>query len=144
MQQLVLFETENSFYKEQEYIISDSNDTKICRICNIEKNLDEFHLDRGSPYSKCKDCFSEYQKILRKIKKTAPPKPSDNKCECCRKVVEKLVCDHHANTEIFRGWLCTDCNVASGLVGDTYLGACKLFNYLYSRKLGGDLESTGH
>lgn len=81
---------------------------------------------------------------MRKIKKEAPTKPKNGKCQCCGKPVYKWVCDHHPNTDIFRGWICRDCNIASGLMGDSYDGASQLFNYLYSRKLGGDLESTGH
>ena len=99
-------------------------------------------MDRGVPYSKCKKCFSNYKKILRKIKKHAPPKPKNGKCECCGKPVSEWVCDHHSNTDFFRGWVCRQCNIASGLIGDSYHGASQLFNYLYSRKLGGDLEST--
>jgi hypothetical protein len=140
MKQLSLFDEDISTLDE-EFLSSDigegliSDNTKICRICNQEKSLDEFHLDRGSPYSKCKECFSDYQKTLRKIKKTAPAKPADGKCECCGRTVNKWVCDHHPNTEIFRGWVCGDCNVSSGLMGDTYHGAIKLTNYLYKRRL---------
>jgi hypothetical protein len=132
MEQLFLFETDDDPIDKEE-IISDQS-TKICRICHIEKSIDDFHLDRGSPYSKCKDCFGEYQKILRKIKKNAPAKPENGKCECCGKIVTKWVCDHYPNTEIFRGWVCGDCNVASGLMGDSYEGSIKLFNYLWQRK----------
>ncbi len=142
MQQMILFEIEDSYISEQDEMISNFSNTKTCRICFQEKALDDFHLDRGSPYSKCKECFSAYQKTLRKIKKEAPPKPIDGKCECCKNLVNRWVCDHHPNTEIFRGWVCDKCNISSGLMGDTYDGASKLFNYLYSRKLGGDLEST--
>ena len=117
---------------------------KTCRICQIQKSVNDFHLDRGAPYSKCKECANQYKQVIRHIKKYAPPKPSDGKCECCGKCFDKLICDHHANTTIFRGWICGNCNIAAGLMGDTYNGASTLFNYLYARKLGGDLESTGH
>ena len=133
MQQLILFDIEDYTNIEDDTIIDSS--TKVCRICSTEKPVDEFHLDRGSPYSKCKECFSIYQKTLRKIKKNAPPKPENGCCECCGKLVTKWVCDHYPNTEIFRGWVCGDCNIASGLVGDSYTGAISLLNYLYSRKL---------
>lgn len=133
-QQLILFDIEDISLDDKEDIISDSSQ-KTCRICKVEKPIEDFHLDRGSPYSKCKVCFSEYQKTLRKIKKAAPEKPKDGKCECCGKVVTKWVCDHHPNTEIFRGWVCGECNVASGLIGDSYHGAIKLSTYLYQRRL---------
>ena len=130
MQQLALFDIDILI---EDKTISDN--TKICRICNKEKYLDDFHLDRGSPYSKCKECFSEYQNTLRKIKKNAPSKPADHRCECCGKITEKWFCDHYPNTDNFRGWVCFECNTASGLVGDSYDGAVKLFNYLFHRKI---------
>ena len=105
---------------------------KVCRICHKEKPIDDFHLDRGSPYSKCKECFSDYQKGLRNAKKTAPDKPE--KCECCGKIPEKWICDHYPGTDNFRGWVCSNCNLAAGYVDDSYEGAVKLVNYLYQRK----------
>lgn len=141
MKQLNLFQDvveETSEETSEEYLISDldevadSDTTKVCRICHKEKSIDNFHLDRGSPYSKCKECFSDYQKSLRNAKKTAPDKPE--KCECCGKIPEKWVCDHYPGTDIFRGWVCSNCNLAAGYVDDSYEGAVKLVNYLYQRK----------
>jgi hypothetical protein len=140
MSQLFLFDDDSSSEN-----ISDSNaaefveqiqeedkDTKACRICNKLKNIDDFFLDRGKAYSKCKDCFSVYQKGLREAKKSAPEKPLT--CECCGKVPEKWICDHYPNTDNFRGWVCSNCNLAAGYVGDSYEGAVQLVNYLYKRK----------
>ena len=139
MNQLFLFNDDESGVVEpidntesisESEIVNES--TKVCRICNETKNIEDFFLDRGKPYSKCKDCFSEYQKDLREAKKNAPPKP--DKCECCGRIPEKWVCDHYPKTDIFRGWVCSDCNLAGGYMGDTYDGAVKLVNYLYARK----------
>lgn len=138
MKQLSLFD-DVIIEQEPEFLSSDlvevliSDNTKICRICNQNKPIDDFHLDRGSPYSKCKECFSDYQKSLRAAKKSAPDKPA--KCECCGKIPDKWVCDHYPGTEIFRGWVCSNCNLAAGYMDDTYEGAIKLFNYLYERKV---------
>lgn len=105
---------------------------KVCRICRVEKSTEEFYLDRGAIYSKCKDCCKEYSIGLNEAKKNAPDKP--DKCECCGKSVDKWYCDHHPQTSKFRGWICFNCNNAAGSVGDSYEGAVNLLNYLYNRR----------
>lgn len=132
MTQLNLFDND----KEEENTDNEDNvtkDTKLCRICCTEKSKDHFFLDRGKLYSKCRDCFKQYNKDLREVHKKAPKKPDF--CECCGKVPKKWACDHYPNSRIFRGWICWECNNAAGSVGDSYEGAVKLFNYLYRKKL---------
>ena len=130
MKQLNLF---NSDDDKDDKVKNNSSDTKQCRICKVYKTLDNFYLDRGAVYSKCKQCSKEYNKGLKTAKENAPPKP--DRCECCGQKVDKWYCDHHPNSNKFRGWVCFKCNNAAGSVGDSYEGAVKLFNYLYSRKL---------
>lgn len=127
MNQLKLFEIETTN-------INKSSDKKTCRICLEEKSVDDFYLDRGAVYSKCKDCCKEYNEGLKTAKQNAPQKPSDGLCECCGVKVTKWYCDHHPNTTKFRGWVCFKCNNAAGSVGDSYEGAVKLFNYLFKNK----------
>lgn len=122
----------NLFTTDSDEAVADGN-TKQCRICNKYKTLDNFYLDRGAVYSKCKQCSKEYNKGLKAAKENAPPKP--DRCECCGSKVDKWYCDHHPNSNKFRGWVCFKCNNAAGSVGDSYEGAVKLFNYLYQRKL---------
>ena len=105
---------------------------KKCRICHKNKSSHDFYLDRGKCYSKCKVCANKYKKELRNVHKKAPKKPKY--CECCGKIPTKWACDHYANTTIFRGWVCWECNNAAAAVGDTYEGSVKLFNYLYARR----------
>lgn len=133
MKQLNLFQIDDS-NKVIDKVI-DKENTKQCRICKEYKSFDNFYLDRGAVYSKCKKCCKEYDKGLKTAKENAPPKPKDNKCECCGVEVTKWYCDHHPNTSKFRGWVCFKCNNAAGSVGDSYEGAVKLFNYLYGRRL---------
>jgi hypothetical protein len=109
----------------------DSN-TKTCRICKVNKSIDDFFYDRGKLYSKCKQCFKKYNQQLKEVHKKAPAKPKT--CQCCGKVPIKWACDHYPNTSKFRGWVCWECNNAAGSVGDSYEGAVKLFNYLYNRR----------
>jgi hypothetical protein len=142
MQQLVLFDIANEVDKEslsldkEEGLISE--DTKICRICKLEKSKDDFFLDRGKLYSKCRDCFKKYHQDLKEVHKNAPEKP--DRCECCNKIPTKWACDHHPNSTIFRGWVCWECNNAAGSIGDSHEGAFKLFNYLSERQLPTDTQ----
>lgn len=128
MQQLTLFDISN----QEDNDISNLS-TKTCRICNIEKPIDDFYLDRGALYSKCKNCCAEYKRLQNIAKKNAPEKPDS--CECCGKITDTFYCDHYPNTDKFRGWVCFECNTAAGYVGDSYEGVVKLFNYLYQRRI---------
>lgn len=130
MDQLYLFDGFDEDKPEE----NTTDNTKVCRICKIEKSVEEFYLDRGAVYSKCKDCCKEYSVNLKQAKENAPNKPENNSCQCCGKLTEKWYCDHHPNTNLFRGWVCFECNTAAGNVGDHYTGAVKLLNYLYNRR----------
>lgn len=65
-----------------------------------------------------------------------PSRPAPAKCECCGRRFEDLsthhgACfDHNHKTGKFRGWLCNDCNIALGRLGDTKKGVLKLLRYL--------------
>ena len=124
--QLLLFDIE--YDNEEEDIID--TDKKVCRICKIEKNISEFRLDRGAIYSRCKTCCQIESKILYDIKKTAPPKPEDKKCQCCGKITTKWYCDHSHKTLKFRGWVCFDCNQGIGFLGDNADGVWSALIYL--------------
>lgn len=138
MKQLHLFSDETENTETNAEICVDTKielndlDVKICRICQIEKSIDNFFLDRGKLYSKCKECFKKYNQDLKIVHKNAPKKPE--RCECCDKIPIKWACDHYPNSTKFRGWICWECNNAAGSVGDSYEGAVKLFNYLFKRK----------
>lgn len=128
IEQLLLFDTQ---YEEDNII--DTN-KKVCRICKIEKDIDDFRLDRGAVYSRCKECCSKESKILYQIKKIAPDKPKDGKCQCCRKITTKWYCDHCHDTLKFRGWVCFDCNQGIGFLGDKPIGVFRALVYLLKNK----------
>ena len=46
-----------------------------------------------------------------------PPRPADNRCQCCHEVV-KLCLDHDHETGLFRGWICKPCNTGIGRSDD--------------------------
>ena len=117
----------------------DLSNQKRCIYCNVSKSIDMFpkHKSRNDGYdSRCKQCKKDRGKIVARIKKFAPPKPSV--CDCCgnppklgngrRKV--GLACDHDPVTDTFRGWLCGECNVSIGHLGDNIDGLQKAMDYL--------------
>jgi hypothetical protein len=51
-------------------------------------------------------------------------------CEICSRVFEKLVLDHCHDTGLIRGWLCRNCNLGMGLLGDSQDGLLNAVAYL--------------
>lgn len=126
--------------EEKEVNLSDSflPDTKVCRKCGIEKPIDSFSR-RGEGKVKrrinidCKECISKEAKVIRDLRKTAPPVPEV--CDCCGKVPtgphrKALQLDHCHKTGQFRGWICDSCNVSISRAGDTLEGVQNLVRYL--------------
>ena len=105
-----------------------------CRHCDTVKPRDMFRLyrratgDRECRSTSCKQCQQYNGRVVRAIRKTAPPIPDH--CECCGKANGKLVLDHCYDTETFRGWLCSHCNLSIGLLGDTAAGLQRAMDYL--------------
>jgi hypothetical protein len=105
---------------------------KVCRICNEEKTLERFGKHKhasGGLDSRCKKCISKDKalrtKLLKEYEHTRP-----EVCECCEKKHKKTLClDHDHETGEFNGWLCDDCNVGIGRLGDTIDGLMKAVKY---------------
>lgn len=114
-------------------------DQKTCMYCLETKSIDMFpkHKSRNDGYdSRCKQCKTTRAKTVSRIKKFAPTKPSV--CDCCGKPPKigngrrnvGLSCDHDPITDTFRGWICSDCNLSIGLLGDNIEGLQKAIDYL--------------
>jgi protein-arginine kinase activator protein McsA len=116
-----------------------SLETKICTSCHKERLLTEYHNNPGSYKNRrnvCKYCRKKggladagaSRDLMKKYKITRPPVGTP--CACCGKTNEKLLCDHIHNTEIIRGFICDNCNVGIGRLGDTLDGVMKAVQYL--------------
>ena len=68
------------------------------------------------------------EKIVRKLRKTAPLKPKV--CDCCGEAPMKWVLDHDHKTKKFRGWICEACNLGLGKFGDSVIKMQKGVEYL--------------
>ena len=119
----------------------------MCRVCNIEKPLDDFHKaprNFGGRHHRCKRCAYEdnerkrcdpankarYAKYARRtnLKRyygisedeyEQILKDQDFVCAICNEPSEKtLAIDHDHNTGRIRGLLCHRCNTGIGLFND--------------------------
>jgi len=88
--------------------------------------------ERGGNQSAEKHWNWQGGKGTRFLRKTAPPKP-DN-CEICGRLASEfkkgLQLDHCHKTNRFRGWLCSNCNTALGLVKEDVATLEALIKYL--------------
>lgn len=102
-----------------------------------------FGKDGGANYLRyeCKECARKQAKILREIKKSAPPIPEDYRCPICNRNEteakgynknKKFVwcADHDHKTNRFRGWLCHKCNLGLGNFDDDLERLKKSIEYL--------------
>ena len=79
-----------------------------------------------------------------------PAHPTPTECECCgRREPKSLAADHCHRTGIPRGWLCSRCNGALGLLGDDIAGIEQMRSYLLKYSAfawmedGGSLRAPG-
>lgn len=117
--------------------------SKECLYCKTKKPLSHFakhsgHFDGHD--GRCKVCCRKRVKEVKKIRRTAPPITTT--CQCCGKQTKyqndhykptKLCLDHNPLTKKFRGWLCKECNMAIGLLGDDLKGVQNAIDYLKNR-----------
>ena len=69
------------------------------------------------PKSICKNCARRQTALRKRLDVENPHPPAGTSCQiCCR--VSKLNLDHCHATGKFRGYLCRECNLACGLLGD--------------------------
>ena len=117
--------------------------TKVCYCCKQElpDNFDFFAKSGkfGKEFTKhlCKVCHYKNNAIVRHLKKTAPPIPDCCElCGCSLKNMKRLNIhlDHCKETETFRGWLCKNCNVGLGMLGDDLEGIHRALVYLNKHK----------
>jgi Recombination endonuclease VII len=123
-----------------------------CTDCKKEKSNCNFifYKNRVNPNTnlclyvnkKCTDCRKLY--MIHKKKSTdnvknlniVRPIPSiDNPypCDCCNKDIittKTIQLDHCHKTGSFRGWLCKECNISMGNLGDDISGIMRVIKYM--------------
>jgi len=107
---------------------------RACRRCGELYPEDRFKITSrklsGKVYYKsaCNLCVAEEGSATRALRKLHQP-PGDASCECCGRP-SKLFLDHCHSTGRFRGYLCQQCNVGLGNLGDNVCGLLRAIQYL--------------
>jgi len=98
--------------------------TRVCTKCGVEKDIRDFHVpyykknnEKGRSYS-CKECITHQRKVLAELRGKYPL-PEDMKCACCGDIKETLHLDHDHRTDVFRGYICINCNHGLGKFNDS-------------------------
>jgi len=125
--------------------LNSGNYTKVgdpCAKCGRSEPEVEFGKRRNSygkyyRWNRCKECHTAIQRSRDKaarnkwgystnaIRDNKPPEGTP--CDCCGKPMthkgkNAMHFDHDPKTNIFRGWLCKQCNTGIGLLGDDLEG----------------------
>ena len=116
----------------------------VCSVCNTEKDYKSFTYYKTRFTSdglrlrvntNCKDCQRSLANDLNNVKKIAPNRPQT--CDCCGKIPpnnRNWQLDHDHKAGKFAGWLCKDCNVGIGKLGDTASSVTKSWMYTMSTR----------
>ena len=130
----------------------DYGNVATCTDCKIEKSNSNFmfYKNRVNPQTKlclyvnkkCSDCRKKY--LVHKKQSTdnikelniIRPKPSIENpypCDCCNKQIvttKTIQLDHCHKSGLFRGWLCKECNISLGNLGDDISGLIRAIKYM--------------
>ena len=120
----------------------DTSKVRVCKICLIEKNITEFEITTRSVrkvYRKgmCRACNKNERVAEKQLKKVyGSTRPPGTPCDNCGKTSSSLSLDHCHSTGEFRGWLCSLCNHAIGMLGDDIEALKRAVGYLERAKKG--------
>jgi hypothetical protein len=109
---------------------------KICPGCNSVKSRFPLSNRKATRHgvvtyykTRCTDCTSRERNESRRLNKLFEAPPPGTPCGCCERV-RPLLLDHDHRTNMFRGWLCRECNSGLGFLGDNLEGVGRAFQYL--------------
>jgi len=156
---MVLFVGMNEIYRVNFTHLSKINltetgkgyDKKICNICHILKETNEFDINqtdakgRKTTRPSCKECRKEIDGVKmftsekNKMNKIKPEKESIFVCPICEKrtivgITANLVRDHSHETGKGREWICDSCNTGLGRFKDNPDFLRKVIKYLENHK----------
>ena len=121
-----------SLFEHQSEIKLDG-DTQVCKICSKEKHVSLFpkHIQFKTKLdNRCKACIKKQTKLRNELKAKWEHLKTDV-CDCCgREHHKSLVIDHDHDTLKFRGWICENCNLGIGKLGDNIEGLEQALSYL--------------
>ena len=77
--------------------------------------------------------MSEQQLKDKNIARPVPTVDHPYACDCCSKAIvtsKTIQLDHCHQKGLFRGWLCKECNISMGNLGDNIEGFIRAIKYL--------------
>lgn len=95
--------------------------TKLCQLCQEAKPLVAFPpqpRNRDRLDSRCRTCINQHQALRSRLKKQFPA-PPPGPCPICQRHTERWVLDHCHDTDAFRGYICSSCNLGLGHFDDS-------------------------
>lgn len=111
--------------------------SKLCIGCKSELPIAQFSKFSGSRdgyAARCRKCYglrarslrygipvSEFSEMIQK---------QDSKCSICKTKTERLHTDHCHRTGVVRGFLCSNCNTAIGLLKDSRTIVSSMLKYI--------------
>jgi len=108
---------------------------KVCVKCKTKKPITDFRLHskgEGITYRRpeCRECEKDYNKKRSKIAKEYSRPEIGTTCDCCGRTDKELVLDHCHKDNKKRGWICQNCNLGLGRLGDCIEGVERALEYL--------------
>ena len=112
---------------------------KLCLGCNAHKSRFPLSNRKATRHgvkvylkTRCFDCHARQASVAYQLRKIHEPPPPGTPCQCCGRAPARLFLDHDHRTELFRGWLCRECNSGLGFLGDGAQGVAQALMYLTS------------
>ena len=110
----------------------------LCKCCGDElEDTNRYACTMGAKVylsNTCRPCKRTQAVCIYHLRKRHPQPPSGSPCDCCGRI-DKLQLDHaHGGTCAWRGFLCRQCNVGIGHLGDSSEGVAKALAYLAAAK----------
>jgi len=105
-----------------------------------KKNKHKVKAQRATPEARAKQaaCNRRYYATKNGFVECVnyPPPPIDSRCDLCS-TPSKLILDHDHRTGKFRGYLCLNCNLGLGKLGDNLESLKRAVAYLKKKHAGG-------
>jgi hypothetical protein len=105
----------------------------ICRVCKELKKPWEFHYASGRFRKECIPCRQELIRLSKAKNKDKYLGPKPDACEICKRKDKPLQRDHDHATGVWRGWICSPCNLGLARFYDNIESLQAAIEYL-SRK----------
>ena len=80
-------------------------------------------------FNTCRPCKRTQALTLYYLRKQHPMPPTGTPCDCCGRA-DKLNLDHAHTSHKWRGFLCRQCNIGIGNLGDSVEGVSNALAYL--------------